>query len=52
MDAAVNCLAMDAMRNLVSGEFGVFHSKSAKPFEVVGGLGSRVDGQRYPGEET
>jgi hypothetical protein len=31
IEAAVNCFVIEAMLNLVVGEFGTFHSKSAIP---------------------
>ncbi len=34
MEAAVNCLVIDPSRNLVVGELGMSHSKSAEPYPL------------------
>ena len=35
MLAAVNCFVMEPRRNLVAGEFGMLHSRFAKPYPLL-----------------
>ena len=35
IEAAVNCLVTDPMRNFVVGEFGIFHSRFASPYSLL-----------------